>query len=620
MENFIDDIIPVNFTLGRNGETTISVQEYIKLKAHVISYEVGSGKNIHSYEIVHTTAGFVDIGTNKSGTFAKWLSDPFEIKAVLVDEKNDHYAELDINNKTVRVPFESFLSNKIDVALFNKGVAICKTNKAHEALSMHLQWLLGKFEEQDARQILGWKFRNDELTWNGTNIQPPLLQYRLSEESEEIYIKKLNSFINDMPELQFVMCSAAASTLLAYLNMTEKVPVASFGVSLVGTSSTGKTTALQLASSLYSSPDDDAVFSGFYGTSNALIYMLGRHHGIPLCYDESTISNNISKENFIYAFAEGKDKLRLNQDSTLKERNSWLCTCLFSSETHLVDIAENDNLGLGVRIINLENCTYTRDSLHSEQIKTFSGKNYGIVGNMLSNYLIKSDSGKIKDEYDTIKSELSALLETTKCPLTDRLILNYSLIIYTSEIFNKLGIATDTDAVRNICTELHDKISADAYPGKNAVIKIFNYISSEYKHLKGLKWTTNKDGNPVKVAIIETTFTAILEQIGINDFKIAVNYLDREGFLVRQSRGRIKSKLNIDGVPCYAYQIDILKVSEAFGSINDDVFSNVRKYKHTDPFSDEILDIVNDEEAIIHAGNYKISDNKTTVSGKAFLL
>ena len=561
MKNFIDDIIPVNFTLGRNGKTSISVQEYIKLKTHAISYEVGSGKNIHSYEIVHTTAGFVDIGTNKLGTFARWLSDPFEIKAVVVDEKNDHYAELDINNKTVRIPFESFLSNKIDVALFNKGVAICKTNKAHEALSMHLQWLLGKFEEQDARQILGWKFKNDKIIWNGINTQPPLLQYKLSEESEEIYIEKLNGFINGMPELQFVMCSAAASTLLAYLNMTEKVPVASFGVSLVGTSSTGKTTALQLASSLYSATDDEVVFSGFYGTSNALIYMLGRHHGIPLCYDESTISNNISKENFIYTFVEGKDKLRLNQDSTLKERNSWLCTCLFSSETHLVDIAENDNLGLGVRIINLENYTYTRDSLHSEQIK-------------------------------------------------------YSLIIYTSEIFK----ATDTDAVKNICTELHDKISADAYPGKNATIKIFNYISSEYKHLKGLKWTTNKDGNPVKVAIIETTFTAILEHIGINDFKIVVNHLDKEGFLVRQSKGRIKSKLNIDGVPCYAYQIDILKVSEAFGSINDDVFSNVKKYKSADPFSDEILDIVNDEEAIIHAGNYKISDNKTAVSGKAFLL
>ena len=159
--------------------------------------------------------------------------------------------------------------------------------------------------EQDAKMILGWKMKENQLTWSGTNTEPPLLQYQLSLPSETEYINQLNKLIRKSPALQFVLCASASSTLLAYLNMTEKVPIAPFGVSLVGTSSTGKTTALQLAASLYSSPDDEAVYSGFYGTSNALIHMLGRHQGVPLCYDESTISNNMDKGNFVYAIVEG---------------------------------------------------------------------------------------------------------------------------------------------------------------------------------------------------------------------------------------------------------------------------------------------------------------------------
>ncbi len=431
------------------------------------------------------------------------------MKDIVSDKKANHYAEIETENRTFRISFESFLPQKIDMALFNKGIAVSTENNRHKVLSMHLKWLFSQFKVQDAKKILGWKLNDNNLMWSGANTEPKLLSYKLSLPSENDYINELNRLMKNVEKLQFVVCSATASTLLAYLNITEKVPVASFGISLIGTSSTGKTTALQLASSMYSSPDDESVFSGFYGTQNALTYMLGRHNGVPLCYDESTINNDINKENFIYTFVEGKDKLLLNQDSTLKERNSWLCTCLFSSETHLVDISENDNLGLGVRIINLENYTYTKNSLHVDEIKTFVGMNYGIVGNMLSYYFLNVDSKNIKAEYTAIKQDISKNCEQTRCHLTDRLVLNYSLIIQTAEILNKIGIFIDTEAIKNICIEVHNKISKTAEPAKNIIIKLFNYITFEYKYVKGIKWTLNKDGIPEKVAIIETTFLEI---------------------------------------------------------------------------------------------------------------
>ena len=118
---------------------------------------------------------------------------------------------------------------------------------------------------------------------------------------------------------------------------------------------------------------------------------------------------------------------------------------------------------------------------------------------------------------------------------------------------------------------------------------------------------------------METTFAEILHDCGITDIKGAVNRLDDANYIIRQSKNRVKSKLSIDGSPCYAYQLDMNKVRDAFGSI-DDTFSNVKKYQCKEFETDEVLDIVHDEEAIIHEGNYKIECNKTAVGGKAVLL
>ena len=139
--------------------------------------------------------------------------------------------------------------------------------------------------------------------------------------------------------------------------------------------------------------------------------------------------------------------------------------------------------------------------------------------------------------------------------------------------------------------------------GKNLVANIFNYICCEYRHLKGIKWTTDKTGIPLKMDMVETTFLAIVAKCGITEPKIAVNALLEEGFIIRPEKGRKETKLSIDGVPCYGYRFDLDKVNAAFGQIDDAVYSNVKKYKNSNPFSDAVLDIVNDEEAVIHAGN-----------------
>ena len=88
--------------------------------------------------------------------------------------------------------------------------------------------------------------------------------------------------------------------------------------------------------------------------------------------------------------------------------------------------------------------------------------------------------------------------------------------------------------------------------------------------------------------------------------------------MLRQNKTRLKSNLNIDGINCYAYQFEIKKVNEAFGKPIDDMFSNINN--KADKFLGKALDVNNDEEAVIHDGNYKIEKDKNGTVGKAFLL
>ncbi|WP_295219087.1 DUF927 domain-containing protein [Ruminococcus sp.] len=598
--------LPVAFQLERFGCVSIDFQEWMRLRKRAIEFVVGKGFQTMKFTVLHTNAGFADL---VSHTKIKWMADDFEIIRAVADEKQRHFLEISHNDVIHRLSFESLLPDKICATLFNIGIAVDRTSGAHEAFSMYLQAAAAELQVEDAMQVLGWHC-NNTLQWYGANHTPPALQAHL-ELSPEDYLAELNRLIVSSPALQFVLCAAAASTLMAYLKITEKIPVDCFAVSLVGTSSTGKTTALKLAASLYSSPEDENVFTAFYGTANALNRMLGKHHGVPIAYDESTIRNSIRISDFIYAFTQGREKLRLDSNAQLKYRNSWECTALFSSETYLVN-AEQDNLGIIARVITLDGLTYTKDSTHSEQIKTFAGKNYGYVGSALADYLLSADSAEILQKFQAMREELlNAFSET--CNLTNRLVMHYAMILTTSLLLHTLGIQMDMGVLKQMCVILHGDIVKESHPGKNLVIRIFNYICSNYKRIDGVNWTLDREKKPLKVEILESTFEEILSRIGDTDKKTAVRNLLNEGFLAAPEKNRIKAKISIDGVVSYGYRFQYQKVDEAFGSVNDEVYT----YKKQQSFG--LMREMEEREAVYGRG-YKLTDQSGAVKGRLLLL
>lgn len=614
---YVDYAVPVNFNVPQNGAVNISINDYTNLLLHSKEYTVGSGKNTFTYAITHTTAGFISLNVTRSWVQAAWIADNFMLKAVYMDADGNFSFDIEYNGKTSRLHFESIVPKNICTALYAKGIAVCCTNKANEAFSMYMQGLLKKFEVYDAKQILGWKIKNknNELVWMGTNHDPPLLKYGNTLSGEDEYIGKLNALINGSSPLQFVLCGAVASTLLGYLRLTQKLPVETFAISLVGTSSTGKTTALKLAASMYSSTDDEEVFSSFYGTENALIYAIGKHYGVPLCYDETTVSNSMNKSDFIYTVSNGGSKKCLDSQRHPRQRDMWLCSTLFSSEIDLIDY-EKDNKGLLARIIPLENLTYTLDSEHSQKIKTFAASNYGIIGELLVDWLLKADADKINKIYNDARSELLKSETLCKCDLTDRMTENHALILATAELLNSLGLQLDIAGIREISINAMNHIAEYTNRGKFFIQQIFGYIASNSHRLKGIEWDSNTNLESTTVSIECGTFDNILNCIKCTDTKTALKEIAKTGCLIRQSEGRFKTRTTRDSVPYYSYRFDMSKVNEQFDGDFKLHYSSAKQRQQWDSY----CSMIDDSEAVINGYNCRINGEEHTYEGKLFFL
>ncbi|MCD7812089.1 MAG: hypothetical protein LUG91_09635, partial [Ruminococcus sp.] len=146
------------------------------------------------------------------------------------------------------------------------------------------------------------------------------------------------------------------------------------------------------------------VYIPFFSTIHAIIKNIANKFGVPQIFDEATVSSNINMESLLYTITLEHDKGRCNSNATLKNSDTWKTIVITSSENPLLSETRMHNKGLDARLLSFS-LKFTNDRVHSDQIHEFCGKNYGILGKALSEYLLGVDSEnivKIYEEYRCI--------------------------------------------------------------------------------------------------------------------------------------------------------------------------------------------------------------------------
>jgi uncharacterized protein (DUF927 family) len=129
------------------------------------------------------------------------------------------------------------------------------------------------------------------------------------------------------------------------------------GFHFVGSSSTGKTTALQLAGSVLGGGGKAGFLQSWRATSNGLESIAEAHNDITLILDELSQCDSKEAGEVAYMLANGQGKSRSKAAGGLRRKSTWHLLFLSAGEISLTDhiaaIVRRTRAGQEVRLINI---------------------------------------------------------------------------------------------------------------------------------------------------------------------------------------------------------------------------------------------------------------------------
>ncbi|WP_423459489.1 DUF927 domain-containing protein [Ottowia sp. VDI28] len=198
------------------------------------------------------------------------------------------------------------------------------------------------------------------------------------------------------PLLILAICAALAGPLL------KKVNAESGGIHFVGDSSTGKTTAIEVACSVWGG---EGFRRSWRATSNGMEGVAALFNDSLLALDEISECDPREVGAIVYSLGNGRGKQRASRTGTARAVASWKCSVLSSGErtigTTMADGGQRIKAGQTVRLLDVpaQRRYGAWDELHghasgaafSDALKTASKTHYGHAGRAFLQALTRSD-------------------------------------------------------------------------------------------------------------------------------------------------------------------------------------------------------------------------------------
>lgn len=179
----------------------------------------------------------------------------------------------------------------------------------------------------------------------------------------------------------------------------------SFIFHIEGSSTTGKTTSLQLAGSLWGNPEikKDGLVRTWNATDNGLVKSLCGNCGIPICLDE-LVMTNASKTSLTYLLTGGNDKQRMTEGSS-----DEVFRTVFMS-TGEIQFKTGNFGGISARLFEVRDYNFTKNKKFADKLNAFYSKNFGCVGYEF----VKALSTYSTDKIDRILSDFTRKVEKNR--------------------------------------------------------------------------------------------------------------------------------------------------------------------------------------------------------------
>lgn len=476
--------------------------------------------------------------------------------------------------KYITVPRSTYLQRRKLLELQDFGIDITEDNASS---------LTKFFKEEEEKKMATKKYTHSSLGFSRYNDKLIFKHYKAigidstyngpydvrPRGSYGDYMSMVKDEVLGNPLMEFILVSGLSSVLLAYLS--DEYSLDSLVIHLVSDSTTGKSTALKLAASLWSVTDvkADSLFSSYNGTNNAILNKLTGFFGIPYCLDEISMSSMPNYTSFTYTLVNGVDKERLSKDSKLLEKKSWLVTLLSNGERSILGLASK-NKGIAARVFEIKNETFTRNAENAETIQRVIQKNYGLVGPKYAEYILSLKKEDICKRFEEIREDFSNLVKTTQSTddLFKRRTLKFTILLLTAEYFEKFsGFTLRKDAI----TKFLMKIEAESTRTRNYHAHVMDYIK-DYVAINAAAFglggnahsirygTVTPKSDYIEVLFYKTSFEEMIYKGQYEESSIVLKELKAKGYLDCETDRYTRSRKMPNGIKQDVY---VLKLDKA---------------------------------------------------------
>ncbi|MBI6103259.1 DUF927 domain-containing protein [Clostridium perfringens] len=520
----------------------------------------GEKKRIADYMVIKEL--ITNIDTNNYKILISYITPSSEIKEIVLNRD------------------ECINKNKL-LDLINKGVDVTNSNSG--MLAEYFRAFEKNFKEaRNVHSELGFsKYQNKEIyklykvigeldsTYNGDyDIKP--------KGNKEVYETMLREEVYGRCELEFIIVSSLSAVVLGYIG--DRNSLDSLIIHLSGNSSTGKSTALKLAISLFGGTDSKkmGLYNTYNSTENASLSKVGGLKGVPFAIDEISLSHNKDFSKFIYALANGSEKDRLNKNSELKEKKVWLTTILSNGEKSILESSKR-NAGLKVRVIEANNFSWSKDSENSENINKCISMNYGHIGIEFAKYIMDKPKSEVEKRFEEVKKEVFKLLNEKLVvdSMTKRRCSKYALIILTAYYYEELkNIKLNIDEIKDMLVKIESESIKSRNFSESAIDYIKQYVSKYKKKFEGNDNasidTLGKliiKNDHVEVQMNKISFEEMIKQGGFEDKTVVLKELRDKGFLNHEKDRLTRSRKNTLGYTEDVYVVKLPKEKETFEDV-----------------------------------------------------
>lgn len=383
------------------------------------------------------------------------ISDPIKIIASIRDSNDDCYLRAEIRSShgftaSIDIPNESLIHD-------TQGAWIRLLGKKGFTLEHDDGNRLG-----DKKKLLEWYLKTEARTaplkslvtsvgWNEQDFILPHMTISKSINSPKIYDESqefsdygLKGSLSDWKSSIGSYAQGNHFTMIAIMAalagpLLRPIGIKGGGIHFYGRSSTGKTTHLNVASTVWGNED---LVKTWDGSAKGIEAAALRHSDTVFCLDEAHLCLPADLKQSIYKLSDGRGRLRSTKEGGMQRVHNFRASILSTGENSLDDILQEGGIrshaGQAVRILNIkaDNAPYhsfydikqfTNSKDFVSYLKELCTQNYGVAGIEFVQKLIHTDTSRLNELLREVETEFVNLKLSSQEARGARMIATYGV-------------------------------------------------------------------------------------------------------------------------------------------------------------------------------------------------